>query len=206
MRKTKQEWVNDFQANHSREPTGSEVLSAAENLEFSFVDTTKRTEDIEPKINEIRHFNVNSIKNKMDFGKSEKRLFGLAIAGVVVLFLLIGALAWHSGSAYRTEIEVANSYFKNGNYPDATKAYKKAHEMRPKESKALIMGSYSDELGKVWWQINNDDFSFDGQYSDSKLRSTYEGLKSKRKEIKDKIVIKAYDEAMHRINDQASYE
>lgn len=206
MGKTKQEWLDEFQIKHSREPTDAELLSAAENLEFSFFDKTKSTEETEPKGNEIQQFNANSIKNKMNFGKSGKRLVGFGIAGVVLLILVIGALVWHSGSAYRTEMQVANSYFKNGNYPDATKAYKKAHEMKPKESKALTMSSYSDELGKVWWQINNDDFSFDGQYSDSELRNTYEGLKSKRKEIKDKIVIKAYDEAIHRINDQAGYE
>lgn len=206
MKKTKQEWLDEFQAKHSREPTDAEVLSAAESLEFSFTDKKKSTEDIESKINTIQHLNVHNLKNEMDFGKSNRKFFVFGFAGLIVLVLVISALIWHSGSAYRTEMQVANSYFKDGKYPDATKAFKKAHELKPKESKALTMSSYSDELGKVWWQINNDDFSFDGQYSDSELRNTYERLKFKRKEIKDKIVIKAYDEAIHRINDQAGYE
>lgn len=105
--------------------------------------------------------------------------------GIAIIVVLFFGWNWFSNRDYRQAMANGDSYFSQGEYPQAIEFYQQAHDEKPGDERAMEMRGYSQELSDYWVMINQDNFwgsrnqaveEIEGraeQISDSKIKDKY---------------------------------
>lgn len=154
---------------------------------------TKIMEEVKAVYHNIKSKGLEIIQSK-DSSKQKKGFIILLVSILLVGgFMLIRS---GGGKEYRQAMALGDSYFEEREYGEAEEAYRKAHELNPKDKKSVENYTISEALGNVWIEINSGEAGTE----------LHDELEEKLPSIENKEVAEAYQEAIDYIEGMPLYE
>ena len=130
--------------------------------------------------------------------ETKKKIYRIG-GGILIACLVIFGFMWYQGKDYRQAMANGDTYFQQGEYGEAQKYYKQAHDEKPGDEKALEMRDHAKILGNSWIGLND---GWDGRSA----ITAYNQLQGKLKGIEDEKIRLAYQDTIDAFENNQQYQ